>query len=685
MSVIVPFAGDADDARDLLTGLARLELLPGDEILIGDNAPGGAVGSLPLPPKTRAVIAAAEASSYHARNAAAAEACGDWLLFTDADCKPLPDLLNSFFSEPIANDVGAVGGAVVPEETPAEGTLAARWAASREILNQQRSLLGPGPPALATANLLVRRKAYDSVGGFLEGVRSGADFEFCWRLADAGWKLDYVRDAAVEHRHRESVSAIARQMRRYGAGNAWQERRRPGSSPSPPLLRDLGRSVAGAIGFTLSGQLERGRMKVIDGIAVSSRSLGRFRTNRAERWVDAEGGGPALLIASDQFPALSENFIRGDFEAISGVGRSVRVEAIARPARPRVRATWDVDVRYLEDEGPLERLSSMAWLAVRHPWRCLADVSLRRRFSREERMPLRALAPFTRRLLERGETHVHVHFAALAAVNALRSGRIAGVSVSLAPHAHEIYVTPRRLDSKLELAAFTLTDCEYTADHLRSLVNPSARSKIRKLPLGVDTDAWARAGTFPDSRKVVAIGRLVEKKGFSHLVEAAALLEAEGEAPDQVVIIGDGPLRDELAKLIDARGLEHRVTLAGSLEPDRVGAELEQAAVVCIPCVVAANGDRDALPVVTYEALAMGVPVVATDLVGLPEVVMEPWGRLARPGDPQDLADQLGELLQLTPEDREQAGAAGRAHVLEHASQEKTRALLLRTIDGTTG
>src|SRR5439155_1052651 len=159
-------------------------------------------------------------------------------------------------------------------------------------------------------------------------------------------------------------------------------------------------------------------------------------------------------------------------------------------------------------------------------------------------------------------------------------------------------------------------------------------------------------------RTVLAVGRLVEKKGFGYLVEAAARLRVE-----RVWIVGDGPLRDELERQIARLGLEDTVELLGARGHEEVRELLEQAAVVAMPSVVAADGDRDTMPVVVKEALAMEVPVVASDEVGLPEVVHQGWGRLAPPGDPEALAGALGELLDLSPEARAEMGRAGRAFV----------------------
>jgi glycosyltransferase involved in cell wall biosynthesis len=156
---------------------------------------------------------------------------------------------------------------------------------------------------------------------------------------------------------------------------------------------------------------------------------------------------------------------------------------------------------------------------------------------------------------------------------------------------------------------------------------------------------------------VLAVGRLVEKKGLQFLVEAAARLPAL----ERLVIVGDGPMRSEL----DVGG---PVELAGPRTPDEIRQLLEESALVAVPSVVAADGDRDTMPVIAKEALAMEVPVVASDAFGLPELVRPEWGRLVPPGDAAALAAAIEELLALPVERRAEMGRAGRDFVLRECS-----------------
>ena len=353
-----------------------------------------------------------------------------------------------------------------------------------------------------------------------------------------------------------------------------------------------------------------------------------------------------VVVLLDRFPVLTQTFVVNELLALRAAGHDVRVEALERGDGP---PPGDVPTRYREP-------GDLLWLLARYPLRCARDLALRLRLRREEWVrPLRELAPVVRRL--RAGEHIHVHFAAGAALDALRIAALAGAPYSVTAHAWDIWLAPRNLRVKLERAAFVTTGCEYNARHLRK-VAPGA--DVHLIVMGVDVERFRRSTPLPGRRNVLGVGRLVEKKGFGDLARAAHGLEA------RVRIVGDGPLRGGLS------GVE----LAGALDPGGVRAELEQADVLAMPCVIAPDGDRDSMPVVVKEAMAMELMVVATDAVGLPECVREPWGRLVPPGDPDKLRAALEEMLALSPDERAAAGAAGRAWVLEHADVHRETARL---------
>ncbi len=237
VSVVVPFAGDPEAAQAALTMLRGLRTIPGDELILADNsgtAPADAAG-------VRVIRAAGEHSPAHARNVGAAHAGNDWILFLDADTLAPADLIDRYFVSAIAPDVAILAGQILP--APGARTLAQRYAASRNFLDQRAHLAHPYRPRAAAANMLVRRRAFEIVGGFRERLRAAEDTDLCWRLAPLAWRLELREEAAVQHEYRASIGALRRQWRAYAAGRAWLARQYPGFHPEPAVTRGLQRAV----------------------------------------------------------------------------------------------------------------------------------------------------------------------------------------------------------------------------------------------------------------------------------------------------------------------------------------------------------------------------------------------------------------------------------------------------------
>lgn len=402
----------------------------------------------------------------------------------------------------------------------------------------------------------------------------------------------------------------------------------------------------------------------------AARLLGTY-AGRMRRALLAHVGPDAPLrvaVMIDTFPTLSESFVTTEIAELRTLGHQVTVEAVARTEVANWPAAEGLRTAFVSDESRRRKLLNLAWLVANHPLACAGDLVGRRAWGAQEDVaPLRALAGRARRMHRRGVEVMHVHFAARSALEAMRIGRLLGLPYSLTAHAFDIFALPTNLKVKLERAAFVTTGCDYNVAYLQGLVNAAAAARVHKIVMGVDGEAFRRSGPLPGGRTVLGVGRLVPKKGFDTLIEAAALLHAR-EPLDRVVIVGEGAERARLQALAADLGISDLVAFAGARDPAGVRAALASADVLAMPCIVAADGDRDSMPVVVKEAMAMELLVAASDEVGLPEVVLEPWGRLAPPGDAEALAGALGKLLARSTEDRAAAGGAGRAWVLEHAS-----------------
>jgi GT2 family glycosyltransferase len=276
VSVVVPFLGRREEAVRLLAGLSRLRRGAGDELIVADNTSGGVVAGVAGEP-LQVARATAERSSYHARNAGARAATNGWLLFMDADCVPAPGLLDAYFAEPVPDDCGAISGLIVGD--PAQRGLLPRYARSRHFLSVDDGLLGHD--AAPTGNVLVRRAAFEAVGGFEEGIRSGGDIDLSRRLGAAGWAVVHRPGAVVAHRHRDSLPAFVGMVARYGAGARWLNERYPGSSPRWPLARGLRGAVRDTASLAIRGRLESSLFRAVDGVGLIAHNLGYLASNRA--------------------------------------------------------------------------------------------------------------------------------------------------------------------------------------------------------------------------------------------------------------------------------------------------------------------------------------------------------------------------------------------------------------------
>jgi len=686
VSVVVPFRGDRDDAAALVRALSRLTLGRGDELVVADNTDDQIVAAHAGRGVT--IVAATELrSSYYARNLGAEAARNDWILFIDADCRPAPSLLDAYFTEPVPDDWGAIAGRI--EVARGQYGVLARYAASRNHLRQAAILEHAYRPMIVTANVLVRRTAWAQLGGFHEGIRSAGDSDFSWRLQDAGWRLGYRAGAVVEHEFRESLGALARQFARYGAGGAWVKRRHPGY-PYPYTARELARCLVGVPVWLVAGQPRRALFKAIDGVVIVAGAAGWLMGNVSPAPTPPDAGGGAtpvadglpLLVLIDVFPELTETFVVSELRALQRAGHRVRVEAGGRAQRPGWGPARGLRVNYLEDDGIARKAWDLASLLVRNPRGCLEDLRARRVWRREEEVwPLRSLAPVIRRLRQGGETHVHAYFASGSALNALRISGFTGVPYSVTAYAYEIFRRPRNLDAKLGRAAFVATVSQNGVTHLRGLLGANGRGRVELVGMGVDGERFRRRRPHPGDGRILAVGRLVEKKGFGVLVDAMARLRAGGRT-GRLVIAGDGPLRSDLAEQLRRLELEDTVELIGARDHGGVRDLMEEADLFAMPCVVASDGDQDSLPAVVSEALAMELPVVGSDVAGLPELVRPQWGRIVPSGDADALARAIAELLDLDPEARAAMGRAGRDWILGERDPDREAAKLAGLVAG---
>ncbi|HEY2943678.1 MAG TPA: glycosyltransferase [Vicinamibacteria bacterium] len=349
-----------------------------------------------------------------------------------------------------------------------------------------------------------------------------------------------------------------------------------------------------------------------------------------------------------RFPRYSETFVVTEVLAHEAAGWHVEIFSLRPPndthfqdLLARVRAP----VRYLPSEGTRP---TDFWAALQEAGRLLPGAwpalgSARGTPAGEVHQAL-LLALEVRR---RGIEHLHAHFATVAAGVARLAARLAEVPFSFTAHAKDIFhetVRPDDLRAKLEEAAAVITVSDFNLAHLRATFGAAA-ARVRRIYNGLELERFPYADPRVRPRRVVAVGRMVEKKGFEVLLEAAALLSARG-ADFTVDLIGGGELEERLRRRIDELGVGRRVRLVGLRPQAEIARAVSEAAVLAAPCVVGRDGNRDGLPTTLLEAMALGTPCVSTDVTGIPEVVRDgETGLLVPQNDAAALAAGLERLL----------------------------------------
>jgi colanic acid/amylovoran biosynthesis glycosyltransferase len=247
------------------------------------------------------------------------------------------------------------------------------------------------------------------------------------------------------------------------------------------------------------------------------------------------------------------------------------------------------------------------------------------------------------RLQEAGISHVHAHFAGMAARTAFWIGKFFPISFSFTAHANDIFA-PRNfeidLDKLVNAARVIVTETNYSAQFLRQRF-PERADRVHRLYNGLNLAEFRRASLSSDPPLIVAIGRLIAKKGFANLIRACALLAERGRS-FRCEIFGEGPLEKELHARIEEANLQGRIQLPGPKPQHELRGRLASANVFVLPSVPEPDGGMDNLPTVIMEAMATGLPVVSTRIGGIPEMVVEnETGFLVQPNDVMALADAI--------------------------------------------
>ena len=388
------------------------------------------------------------------------------------------------------------------------------------------------------------------------------------------------------------------------------------------------------------------------------------------------------------FPKLSETFILNEVLELERQGLPLHIFSLREPSETKVHPGVEevrAGVTHLRYTSPYRRvpfermahkiqfLEDRRYLFLRRPIRYLRTLRFHAKHGGRKRHFDQALA-LARELLRGAFTHLHSHFANEPTSVAELAHRLTGCPFSFTAHAKDIYLTDAgELSRKIAAAEFVITCTGYNRSHLARLA--AGQAPIHLCYHGVDLSRFSGEPQVPsnDAPLILSVGRFCEKKGFPYLMQACHRLKQKGHR-FVCRIVGFGSLQHELEELIRTLELQDCVFLAGKMTQDKLIHEYRRADLFALPCLVTDDGDRDGIPNVLVEAMAMGVPVVSTPVSGIGELVEHMQnGLLAAERDSESLAAAL-EMLLDDPRLRARLGANGRQKVMEGFSLDRSTA-----------
>lgn len=442
---------------------------------------------------------------------------------------------------------------------------------------------------------------------------------------------------------------------------------------------------------------------LVDGSAGSQIRLGR----------DVEPRTVAMKLAYivSRFPKRTETFVLSELEALRA--RDVRVEVFPlldrkhsgseggpslrqklrdflwppepEEARHEAASRWQSRAHY---SGLLtvEVVTAQFSFLLRHPLRYIGSLislivgnwgSLRYLIGGLMLFPRIVL--IARQLQQMRVTHVHAHFASNPATAAFVVHRLTGLPYSFTAHASDPHGDLHMLRQKVRDAAFVACISEFNREWAMRHSDQKHAYKMKVVHCGVDTRFFAPNGRLKSAgapTRILQIGTLHEVKGQSILLDACAVLAKEG-VQLECHLIGDGPDRKMLEQVAEHLGISDRVTFHGYLTPREIRTQLAESDMLVCPSVESSDGRREGIPIGLMEAMASGVPVIASSLSGIPELIdNETEGLLFQPGSSRELASGIQFLIE-NPDKSTAFAAAARARVVEEFDRDCNVELLL--------
>jgi glycosyltransferase involved in cell wall biosynthesis len=392
---------------------------------------------------------------------------------------------------------------------------------------------------------------------------------------------------------------------------------------------------------------------------------------------------PVLGMILKGYPRISETFISNEILLLERLGFKLHLFSMRQPREnishegiKKIRAPVNYLPETLLTSLPRLLYHNLALAGKRPDSYVKAIRSAARRLWRSRKIAtikhlLQAGYLVHRFLPNSGVVHLHAHFAHSPTSVAMFASQLSGLDFSFTAHAKDIYTSdPRQLREKMERARFVVTCTEYNKRFLKK-ISAGAVTPIHRMYHGIDIDFFSQDILGRNNEKVptppyriLTIARMTAKKGLPTVYRALKIL-CDAGIYFRHTLIGEGEERERILSLIKELGLDSFTQLTGTQPHEMVLEHYRSADVFVLGCEVAPNGDRDGIPNVLIESMAVGVPVVATNISAIPELVAEgETGLLVPPAQPEKMARALIRLLTDIPL-RKQVIEGARKHVVQ--------------------
>ena len=377
----------------------------------------------------------------------------------------------------------------------------------------------------------------------------------------------------------------------------------------------------------------------------------------------------SVVYIVHRFPRVTDTFIFREIRALQKQGLSVKVVSVWRPkdseTLPQVLKDWENDVSFLLPCGFLRAACDILAMLGRHPLRFAATLVLALRTSRPglrgllfQMFYLFEAILASSRIGDQRKIQLHNHFGDQSGTVTMLAAKFCGLPYSISFHGPHVFFDPlgQRIKDKALRTAFNRCISFYCRSQIMLFMDNYEPVRCPIIHCGVNSSAYSYRDPKPDASRILSVARLAPEKGFRYLLEAFNVAAKENPTI-QLRLAGDGPMRSELEEQARLLGISERVVFLGSATEAEVRSELAAADIFVLPSLA------EGLPVSLMEAMSVGVPVIATNVAAVGELIGDGCsGRLVPPTDVGSLERALIELID-DHEKRIAFARAGRAKI----------------------